>query len=449
MLLQACEVDGRTADVRVREGRIECMGPQLVPLVNEQVYDAKGGALLPGLHDHHLHLFGLAAAMRSLPCGPPQIADREELARALLRAEPMDGWIRGVGYHEAVAGELDRSALDGFRADLPVRIQHRSGALWMLNSAALEELEAVDRWPDGRLFRADRWLRDRLAAADPPALGAATERLLAVGVTGFTDAGADNSVQTQALFAEAERAGRLPQHFRIMGGAGLAGGERKLLLDEPRLPPFAELVEWIRMAHQEGRSVAIHAVTRTELVLALSALSEACPRSGDRIEHAAVAPPEAVELAAEMGVTVVVQPGFLYERGDSYLREVEFRDRRWLLRGRAWLEAGVPIAAGSDAPYGTADPWRAMAAAVDRRTRLGASLGPDEALTPEEALALFSGPLEQPGDRPRKVEAGAPADLCLLSRPWKEARKVLTSELVVATFCAGRLFTRRRGSGNG
>ena len=78
---------------------------------------------------------------------------------------------------------------------MPLRIQHRSGGLWMLNSAALAALGAADQWPDGRLFRADRWLRERMAASDPPALGPATDQLLAVGITGFTDAGADNGIR--------------------------------------------------------------------------------------------------------------------------------------------------------------------------------------------------------------------------------------------------------------
>ena len=439
LLLRGCEVDGRAADVRIREGRIEAVGCALVPEAGERVIEARGGALLPGLHDHHLHLLGMAAALDSVACGPPEVVDSSALAEALGSAEPRHGWIRGVGYHEAVAGDLDRAALDRLRGDVAIRLQHRSGALWMLNSPALAALGADERWPDGRLFRADRWLRERLAATALPDLGAAAKRLLAVGITGFTDAGADNDEQTQALFAAARASGALPQRVRMMGRPGLAGGERKLLLDEARLPPFAELVEAIRAAHQEQRSVAIHAVTRTELVLALGAIAEAQPRAGDRIEHAAVAPPEAVELARELGVTVVLQPGFVRERGDSYLRDVEPRDHPWLVRGRGWFEAGVPVAAGSDAPYGMPDPWLAMASAVDRRTREGALLGPDEALTPEQALALFTGTLEAPGGQPRRVEPGVPADLCLLSRPWKEARAVLSSDLVAATLCAGKL----------
>ena len=59
-----------------------------------------------------------------------------------------EGWIRGVGYFESVAGELDRARLDRLAPARPLRIQHRSGALWMLNSAAVDRL-GLDRW-DGR-----------------------------------------------------------------------------------------------------------------------------------------------------------------------------------------------------------------------------------------------------------------------------------------------------------
>ena len=34
-------------------------------------------------------------------------------------------WLRGTGYHESVAGELDRHALDRWVPARPVRVQHR------------------------------------------------------------------------------------------------------------------------------------------------------------------------------------------------------------------------------------------------------------------------------------------------------------------------------------
>jgi len=112
---------------------------------------------------------------------------------------------------------------------------------------------------------------------------------------------------------------------------------------------------------------------------------------------------------------------------------------------RGWLAAGVPLAAGSDAPYGSPDPWRAMAAAVARTSASGARLGPEEALSPEQALALYLSPSSDPGGPARRVASGAAADLCLLDRPWRAARARLSSEDVRATWCAGRLAFARDG----
>ena len=92
-----------------------------------------------------------AAALRSARVGPAEVRGRDDLARVLADA-PVggDGWIRAVGYHEAVAGPLDRDVLDGVSPPLPVRVQHRSGVLWTLNSAGLARIGLTDQ-PDGRL----------------------------------------------------------------------------------------------------------------------------------------------------------------------------------------------------------------------------------------------------------------------------------------------------------
>ena len=91
-----------------------------------QVLEAAGGALLPGLTDHHLHLHALAAARRSAACGPPAVRDATGLAAALAAA-PSDehGWVRGVGYHTSTAGDLDVTALDRLHARRPVRLHLR------------------------------------------------------------------------------------------------------------------------------------------------------------------------------------------------------------------------------------------------------------------------------------------------------------------------------------
>lgn len=459
MLIRGASLlDGRRVDVRCRGGVIEAVAADIAPIAGEHSIEAHGGALLPGLHDHHLHLFALAAALASVQCGPPAVTRAEQLARA-LGAAPGSDWLRGVGYHESVAGPLDRWVLDSWVDDRPLRIQHRSGKMWFLNSLALERLgleserrlEGVERDASGRvtgrLFRLDAWLGRRLRRDAAPDLTAASRLLARHGVTGVTDAGADNAGGALAALERAVARGELRQRVQVMGAVALplpvhprvSRGPLKVLLDDHRLPDWEALQHRLAQAREQGRPAAFHCVTRTELVFALAALTAAGPVPGDRIEHASIAPDDVLPLLRQAGVTVVTQHGFLYERGDRYLRDVAPAEQRWLYRGRGFIEAGVPLAGGSDAPYGSPDPWLAMRAAVQRRSAGGALLGAGESLSPERALDLFITALEAPGGAARAVAVGATADLCLLDRPWSQAREGLSSERVVATVAGGEL----------
>jgi predicted amidohydrolase YtcJ len=113
------------------------------------------------------------------------------------------------------------------------------------------------------------------------------------------------------------------------------------------------------------------------------------------------------------------------------------------------MDAGIPLAAGSDAPFGAAEPWVSMQAAVERRTQAGAICGADEALTPEQALALYCGSAGDPGGAPRRIAVDAPADLCLLDRPWSAARADLTAVEVRLTLAGGRVIWNSRDSEDG
>ena len=155
------------------------------------------------------------------------------------------------------------------------------------------------------------------------------------------------------------------------------------MLDEPALPDFDDLIARVRAAHGESRGVAFHCVTRAEIIFALAALRAAETGCGnDRIEHASVAPPELFEEILSLGVSIVTQPNFVYERGDGYLENVASRDIPHLYRLKSWTEAGVVLGGGTDSPFGRPDPWRAMRAAVDRRTATGHSLGPGRSAVP-------------------------------------------------------------------
>jgi predicted amidohydrolase YtcJ len=355
-----------------------------------------------------------------------------------------------------VAGDLDRHRLDALIPHRPVRIQHRSGAMWVLNSAAIDSAaldtgapSGVERdgggLPTGRVYGLDEWLRGRLPADLPDLAGAAAE-LRSYGVTGLTDATPTEDPDHVALLAEAVADGRVPQRLVITGGlrlspeagATLERGPVKLVVADHDLPALDDLTESIRGAHDRGRAVAIHCVTRAALLLALAAWDDARPAPGDRVEHAAVAgPDEAVRLAAA-GITVVTQPGFVAERGDAYLADVDPEDRPDLWPCASLLDQGVAVGGSTDAPFGHADPWRAIAAATTRRTGRGRLLGAGERLDPAWALKLFLTSPGNPGGLPRRVAAGQPADLCLLNRPLDAALEEPSSAHVAATFVSGR-----------
>lgn len=436
MLIRGAEVAGRRCDVRLGGGVIAAIAPALLPLPGEPVLEAKGGALLPGLHDHHIHLDATAAALASVRCGPPAVADRDALAHALAAA-PGSGWLRGVGFHDSI-GRVDRAWLDTHGPARPVRIQHRGGRMWVLNSRAIAEIGGGVP-ADGRLIDGDALVAARLGRVLPD-LAALGQRLAALGITGVTEVTPRNDAADFARYAGAG----LAQRLLVMGGATLdaqqplalaRAGAVKLHYHDHDLPALDALVAEIARAHAAGRPVAAHCVTRGELFLMLAALDMAGAHPGDRIEHAGLAPDEAVEWVARLGLTVVTQPHFITERGADYAREVDAADLACLYRLQAWRAAGVRLAAGSDAPFGGQSPWAAMAAAVDRPSGFGAG----EALTPEAALALYLGPPDDPGGPARPVAVGAAADLCLIDRGWEVARADLAAILVQATFVAGEL----------
>jgi predicted amidohydrolase YtcJ len=185
--------------------------------------------------------------------------------------------------------------------------------------------------------------------------------------------------------------------------------------------------------------VATHCVTAGELALTLAALQTAGPRPGDRIEHGGVIPAEAVSVIRELGLTVVTQPAFVLERGDRYLAEVDPAEQGDLYRCASLLAAGTPVAASSDAPYASPDPWRGVMTAIERRTLGGQPLGQSERVSAAQSLALYLGPPGSPGAAPRRVETGAPADMCLLKTTLSEALAAPAAELVAATLIDGRV----------
>ncbi|QZS52802.1 amidohydrolase family protein [Rhodococcus opacus] len=460
LLIRDAEVDGVPGvDVAITGGRITAVGPNLVAPSTAAVIDADGGALIPGLHDHHLHLHAMAADAASVRCGPPHVRDAAALATALGKAAGDDnGWVRGVGYIETVAGDLDADRLDRLHSARPVRIQHRSGAMWILNAAAVAAARltdashpGVERGPDGhptgRVWRADTWLRDRLPPSRPPRLDTVGAALTRFGVTGVTDATPDLSPQSQAAIAAAMSSGELPQRVHLLGAqpdespfptARLTIGPYKIVLADSGLPALDDLADRIREVHNQGRAVAVHCVTREALLILLAVLDEVGTLPGDRVEHGAIIPRETIDGLHRRGLTVVTQPGFLADRGDDYLRDVDERDLPDLYRCRSLINARVAVALSSDAPYGPLDPWAVIIAAVNRRAASGEIVGSSERITAAKALTRYLTPADKPGGTQRHIRVGATADIVLLGAPLADILAAPSADAVHATLIGGR-----------
>ncbi|MHB1486028.1 MAG: amidohydrolase family protein [Acidimicrobiales bacterium] len=459
------EIAGEPCDVNVIDGRVSEMGRRLpVPSDAERIA-GEGGALLPGLHDHHIHLAALAAARRSVQVGPPLVTDAAGLATALRGAaadRPAGAWVRAVGYHESVAGPLDRWRLDSFVTDQPIRLQHRSGGLWILNSRACElvgldnsshegiEHDAGGR-PNGRLYRMDQWLRHRMGTREAIDWADIGRLLAGFGVVGVTDATPTSSIADLESLAAAVGSGWLPLHVTAMGGpelataafpVGVSRGPVKFLLADHALPSIDAIVAGIEVAHRAGRTAALHCVTRESLILALAAWDEAGAMDGDRIEHAGIVPPEQADHIRTLKLTVVTQPGFVAQRGDAYAAEVDSDDLEFLYPCGSLLARAIPVGGSTDAPFADADPWQSITAAVERRTPQDRVLGASERIDARRALSLFLTTASAPGGPPRTIRPGASADLCLLDRPLADALRRPSADHVVVTVCRGEVTYR-------
>ncbi|MCK7626052.1 amidohydrolase [Streptomyces sp. RS10V-4] len=145
----------------VTGGVISAVGERddVAPLIGPgtRVIDLRGGTLLPGINDSHLHgcAFGMASPPLSLDVGHPAVSSLADVAAAVRQAvgRAADGqWITGHGWDTGYLAECvtdparqpARHDLDAVSPDHPVVLYSFSGHATWVNSKALE-LIGIDR----------------------------------------------------------------------------------------------------------------------------------------------------------------------------------------------------------------------------------------------------------------------------------------------------------------
>lgn len=465
-------------DVRVRDGRVVEIGEGLRTEGQAEV-DADGRWLVPGLWDQHVHLGQWALAAQRLDLTTTR-SRQEVLDQVAERLAAVDGLpVVGWGHRPATWSEPPTTAvLDELAGDRAVVLIAGDGHHAWLNRVAMRALSLAEREgmvSEGEWFATYPRLVDLVGTdgTGPEAYLHAMREAAARGVTGLVDLEFDQSFSAWPARVAAGaallrvRVGAYVDTLDEFAAAGVQTGEP--------LPDCGELVtmgplkiisdgslntrtawccreyvggghgaanitasglQWaLDHARRSSLEVAVHAIGDAAVWQALDAFEATGVRGS--IEHAQLVRREDSRRMAALGVRASVQPAHLID--DRLLTETIWPDRTERCFALRWfVDDGVDVVLGSDAPVAPLDPWLAIAAAVHRGGPDEDAWHPEQGLTVAEALAAST-------DGRGTVSVGDRADLALLDTdplpagdPVDQAR-VLRGIRSDATWVAGDL----------
>jgi predicted amidohydrolase YtcJ len=418
-----------------------------------------------------------------VPLLPPEVTTLEDMRARLaeeVTSRPEGEWVKGYFIVVQGGGLPTRHDLDPVSPNHPVWIVQQGGHYGSANSVALEIAgitadtpdpiggvigRDADGEPDGVFYnhRAMDLVRLHVPVYTQDMVReniASSQKLFAAcGVTGFQD----NNVrgpQTVGTYLDTGRRGemylrgavyytlewpgdldRALNEIERYDDAFMRFAGYKFLLDgqltmaychEPHNGHRWDTSTWrpdtykdaVRALHDTGLQICVHCVGDAAVDLTLDAFEEAMngnprPDPRHRIEHCIICTPQATRRMRDLGVVVSTQPQFIRLGGDIYADILgEERARRAIVT-REWLEAGVPVALGSDAP---STPWHTpqvtLFGAVTRVTFSNQRFEPDQAMTVEEALrahTMTSAYAAHEEDVKGSIEVGKLADLAVWS----------------------------------
>ena len=109
-----------------------------------------------------------------------------------------------------------------------------------------------------------------------------------------------------------------------------------------------------------------------------------------RIVHAGISTPAVQKRMRELNVVVDGNPPFVYWIG-SWFTKYGPQRVRWSYPAKSYIESGVVEAAGSDVPVTPLSPWWGIWAAVVRKDlESGETLAPEECISIQQALTLYT-----------------------------------------------------------
>ncbi len=408
-----------------------------------RVVDCGGGAVLPGFNDAHCHLYSIVRSLLSIDLGEKSIRSLADVRSAIqqraLRTPP-GRWISATGLNDFYLAEKrlpTRHDLDRATTDHPVIVTHLGLHACILNSLALSmagiDVETpeppgarierdLNGEPNGILFEMLPWLRSKVI---PPmtqdelreGFAAANRMCLKNGITSVQDASANNDLSRWQVFKQIKETGLFQPRVSMMvgrhninafqkqglvtgsGDHDLKIGSVKVLLGEAagHVDPISEeLDKLFEECRKLGFQVALHAVQESCVEAAITALEkvnldgQSVARRRHRIEHCSECPPPLLQRLRRIRPVIVTQPAFLYYSGERYLATVPEAMQPWLYRVGSFFNAGLVVAASSDAPVVPNSVIHGIYAAVTRRAASGQYVRPEESTSLERAIAAYT-----------------------------------------------------------
>jgi len=433
--------------IAIRDGKILAVGDRsrldTFTSSHPRIIDLQGQTILPGFIDAHLHFRALAESLVTVSLAPQSgirsITDIIHRIQKETQKLAPGTWIRAGGYNDIYLAEKrhpDRLDLDKAAPNHPVKLTHRSGHAHVLNSLGLK-LAGIHKETDdplGGIIERDfdsgnptglLWgMNDFLSKTIPPiddvmlsrGVQKAEQQLLSCGITSFQDASPRNDRNRWQWYEQLKDRGQLrPRTAMMVGREGLKEHQAdafsarissnnlclsgvKIVLDETTgklNPDLKTLKEVVYDAHRAGYQIALHAIEPSAIEAAVEALFHALDRfprkdHRHRIEHCSVCPPELIKKIAALGVLVTTHPAFLFFSGDRYLQTVPVHQQPYLYPIASLLKAGIGVAAASDSPIADVMPIPGIYSAVTRLSETGKSLLKNEAISPENALKMYT-----------------------------------------------------------
>jgi predicted amidohydrolase YtcJ len=286
--------------------------------------------------------------------------------------------------------------------------------------------------------------------------------ILTMRVNALLRPGGDAAAMTRALDESGLHQDEGDAWLRI-GGIKLAvdGGFEGGLMRQPYAEPWGEggtfrglqamdrerFTDIVRVLNQRNWRVATHAVGDAAIDMVLDAYERAHAQKPvtDRrwsIEHAFIGRRDHLPRIKALGLGLAVQD-HLYLAGPSLVRYWGAARAALTTPARMYLDAGLPVSSGTDAPVVPYPPLWTLYHFVTRDTISGGVLGPEQRVTRAEALRMATRGnawlMMEEGDK-GSIETGKLADLVVLSDdPLTSPEPRLRDTTVLMTIVGGRI----------